>query len=51
MEKSLEAAGLCPMKYYVILHQATVEEYVSTISIYDMCNGAEWLQGESCLMR
>ena len=39
------------MQEYVRQYQATIEEYITTIPIYELCTGAERLQETSRLMR
>ena len=50
MEEALEAVGLWPMQEYVNRLQATIEEYINTRPIYEMCTGVEWIQGTSGIM-
>ena len=50
VEESLEAEVLWPMKDYVRQKQATIDEYITTRLIYEICTGVERLQGTSPMM-
>ena len=48
---ALEAAGLWTMKEYIRRRQATVEQYIATRPIYQLCTTAETQPGTSRFMR
>ena len=47
MDEALEASLLWPMQEYVRRLQATIEDYIATRPIYDLCTAAGWLQVKS----
>ena len=47
VEEALEAEVLCPMHEYISQIQSTIEESITTRTIYEMCTGAQRLQGTS----
>ena len=40
-----------PMKVYVWRWKATIEYYIGTRPIYELCNGVERIQGSSWILR
>ena len=47
MDEALDASLLWPMQEYVRRIQATIEDYIATRPIYDLCTAAGWLQVKS----
>ena len=39
LDQALERAGLWPMKEYIRRRQATIEEYIATRPIFELCTG------------
>ena len=51
LKEAMDKAGLWTMKEYVRRRQATVEDYVATRPIYQLCTQAIMLPGASRIMR
>ena len=51
VEEALELAGMWPMQEYVRRRQATIEDCIATRLIYELCTGAEHMQGSSRILR
>ena len=51
LDEALERAGLRPIQDYVRIQQASVEDYVSTRPIFDLCTSTPPLPGGSRAMR
>ena len=50
VEETLEAAWIPPMNSYVKRRQSTIEEYITTSTIYELCTGVERIQWTSKMM-
>ena len=50
MAYALEAVGVCPIKEYIQIHQATIMGKVDFRTIYELCTGAEWMPGSIWMM-
>ena len=48
---ALETTVIWPIKEYVRRRQAKIAEYISGITIYELCTGAELMGGSSRLLR
>ena len=51
IEEALEATVLCPIQEYFRRHHSTIEEYITTRPIYQLCTEADIFQGENWLVR
>ena len=50
MGAALETTGIWPIIEYVRRQQATIAEYVAGRPIYELCTGAERMEGSSMLL-
>ena len=50
-EEALEIEVLWSMKEYIQRQQASITEYISNETIYEICNGEEQIQDSSMLLR
>ena len=51
LQEALDEAGLWPMREYIRRRQATVEQYIATRPIYELCTTAVPQRGSSRLLR
>ena len=51
MEDTLEMAGICPIKEYIQLHQATIVAHIAFWNIYELCTGVEKIPGYCLFIR
>ena len=51
VESTLETPELCPISDYMMMRQSRIVEYVAWTPIYELCTGAERMEGFSRFLR